>query len=79
MYPRLYVFTPINLATVSPPRKIAASKIPINTFHLLFIYSPRLLSSKIVTDKLGVENEKSRRGLQSQPRIPISSREEEQS
>lgn len=63
MNPRLYVFTPINLATVSPPRKIAASKIPINTFHLLFIYSPRLLSSEIVTDKQGEENEKSCRVL----------------
>lgn len=79
MNPRLYVFTPINLATVSPPRKKAASKIPINTFHLLFIYSPRLLSSEIVTDKQGEENEKSRSVLQSQPRIPISSREEKQS
>lgn len=58
MNPMLYVFTPISLATVSPPRKIAASKIPINTFHLLFIYSPRLLSSEIVTDKQREENEK---------------------
>lgn len=59
MYPMLYVFTPMSFAAVSPPRKIAASKIPINTFHLLSIYSPRLLSSEIVTDKEGEENEKS--------------------
>ncbi len=57
MNPMLYVFTPINLATVSPPRKKAASKIPINTFHLLLIYSPRLRSSEIVTDKQQEENE----------------------
>lgn len=57
MKPMLYVCTPINLATVSPLRKKAASKIPINTFHLLFIYSPRLRSSEIVADMQREENE----------------------
>lgn len=70
MNPMLYVCTPINLAIVSPPRKKAASKIPTNTFHLLFIYSPRLRSSEIVTNKQREENESySRNHAYQYPRV----------